>query len=48
MLLLGDHFAVTTFAQQVAATGAHLLIRCKDRRGFTTVHVLPDGTRLAR
>lgn len=49
MLLLGDrNFAVTTFAQQVAATGAHLLIRCKDRRRFTTVDVLPDGTRLAR
>lgn len=49
MLVLGDrNFAVQAFGEQIAGTGACLLLRCKNDRRFDTVRVLPDGTELAR
>lgn len=49
MLLLGDrNFAATALLEQFAATGADLLIRCKNTRRFSTVARLSDGTRIVR
>jgi hypothetical protein len=48
MLLLADrNFAVRDLARQIAATGADLLIRCKDGRKLPSVGRLPDGSYLA-
>lgn len=48
MVLLGDrNFAAAALLEQLAATGAHLLIRCKDNRRLTILAHLPDGTTIA-
>lgn len=48
MVLLGDrNFAAVALIEQFAATGADLLIRCKNDRRFATLAHLPDGTRIA-
>jgi hypothetical protein len=48
MLLLADrNFAVANLATQVTATGASLLIRCKDSRKLPLVDRLPDGSWLS-
>ncbi|MFI5842746.1 IS4 family transposase [Catenuloplanes sp. NPDC051500] len=48
MLLLADrNFAVKNLAEQVAATGAELLIRCKNNRHLPAVRHCPDGSWLA-
>lgn len=45
MVLLGDrNFAAAALIEQFAATGADLLIRCKDKRRFALVNRLGDGT----
>ncbi|MFT3871872.1 MAG: IS4 family transposase [Nocardioides sp.] len=47
-VLLGDrNFAAAALIEQFAATGADLLIRCKDNRRFALVDRLGDGTRIA-
>lgn len=49
MVLLGDrNFAATALLEQFAATGADLLIRCKNTRQFPTLALLGDGTRIVR
>lgn len=48
MVLLGDrNFAAAALIEQFAATGADLLIRCKDNRRFQILTHLPDGTSIA-
>jgi hypothetical protein len=48
MLLLADrNFAARDLAGQIAATGADLLIRCKDDRKLPPVGHCPDGSWLA-
>lgn len=48
MVLLADrNFAATALITQFAATGADLLIRCKNNRRFTITGHLDDGTALA-
>jgi hypothetical protein len=48
MLLLADrNFAARDLAGQIAATGADLLIRCKDDRRLPPVGHCPDGSWLA-
>ena len=47
MVLLGDrNFAATALLERFAATGADLLIRCKDNRRFQVLAHLGDGTRI--
>lgn len=49
MVLLGDrNFAATALLEQFAATGADLLIRCKNTRRFPTLVLLSDGTRIVQ
>jgi hypothetical protein len=49
MLLLADrNFAVTSLFSQIAATGADLLIRCKNGRNLPPLRCLPDGSWLTR
>jgi Insertion element 4 transposase N-terminal/Transposase DDE domain len=49
MLLLADrNFAVTSLFSQIAATGADLLIRCKNGRQLPPIRCLPDGSWLTR
>jgi hypothetical protein len=49
MLLLADrNFAVCDLAEQIHATGADLLIRCKANRNLPTIRRCPDGSRLTR
>ncbi|WP_327086368.1 IS4 family transposase [Nonomuraea sp. NBC_01738] len=49
MLLLGDrNFAATDLLNQVAATGADLLLRCKSGRNLPAVARCRDGSILAR
>ncbi|MFI7108085.1 IS4 family transposase [Nonomuraea sp. NPDC050227] len=49
MLLLGDrNFAATDLLNQVAATGADLLVRCKSGRNLPAVARCRDGSILAR
>jgi hypothetical protein len=49
MLLLADrNFAVADLVNGIAATGADLLIRCKNGRPLPDLAVLPDGSRLSR
>lgn len=48
MLLLADrNFAARELAAQIAATGAELLIRCRDDRKLPAVGHCPDGSWLA-
>ena len=48
MVLLGDrNFASAALMEQIADTGAHLLIRCKNGRRFQAVEHLADGTMIA-
>jgi Insertion element 4 transposase N-terminal/Transposase DDE domain len=48
MLLLADrNFAVCDLVEQIYATGADLLIRCKNNRRFPTIGRYRDGSRLA-
>lgn len=48
MLLLADrNFAVTDLINQVASTGAHVLIRCKDSRHLPPIQHCGDGSWLA-
>lgn len=48
MVLLGDrNFASAALIEQIAATGAHLLIRCKTGRRFQATERLADGTVIA-
>jgi Insertion element 4 transposase N-terminal/Transposase DDE domain len=48
MLVLADrNFAARDLAGQIAATGADLLIRCKDGRKLPAVRRCPDGSWLA-
>ena len=48
MVLLGDrNFAATALIEQVAATGAHVLIRAKNGRRFHVTEHLADGTSMA-
>jgi Insertion element 4 transposase N-terminal/Transposase DDE domain len=48
MLLLADrNFAVSDLIGQLAGTGAHLLIRCKDSRRLPAIGHCPDGSWLA-
>jgi transposase IS4-like protein/DDE family transposase len=48
MLLLADrNFAVCDLVEQIHATGADLLIRCKNNRKLPTVGRYRDGSRLA-
>lgn len=48
MVLLGDrNFAAAALIEKLAATGADLLIRCKDNRRFTITARLEDGTAIA-
>ena len=48
MLLLADrNFAVCDLVEQIHATGADLLIRCKNNRKFPAIGRYPDGSRLA-
>ena len=47
MIPLGDrNFAATALLEQFAATGADLLIRCKNDRRFQVLSHLGDGTRI--
>ncbi len=47
MLLLGDrNFAAAALIEQFAATGADLLIRCKNARRFEVLERLDDGTQI--
>lgn len=49
MLLLADrNFAVAGLFPQIAATGAELLIRCKNGRRLPAIRCLPDGSWLTR
>lgn len=49
MLLLADrNFAVTALIEQIGATGADLLIRCKNNRTLPPIRHLPDRSWLAR
>lgn len=49
MLLLADrNFAVAALIEQIAASGAQLLVRCKANRVLPPVERLDDGTYLAR
>lgn len=49
MLLLADrNFAVAALIEQINATGADLLIRCKNGRRLPSIRALPDGSHLAR
>lgn len=49
MLLLGDrNFAVAGLVAGIAATGAQLLIRCKNGRVLPDLGALPDGSMLSR
>jgi hypothetical protein len=49
MLLLADrNFAVKHLAEQLHATGADLLIRCKANRNLPTIRRCPDGSWLTR
>lgn len=49
MVLLGDrNFAATALLERFAATGADLLIRCKENRRFEVLERLGDGTQIAR
>lgn len=49
MLLLADrNFAVTDLITSIHASGADLLIRCKDNRKLPLVSHLPDGSWLTR
>ncbi|MFJ6574320.1 IS4 family transposase [Streptomyces sp. NPDC091292] len=49
MLLLGDrNFAAADLLNRLAATGAHLLVRCKSGRKLPAVARLRDGSFLAR
>jgi len=48
MLLLADrNFAVRDLAEQIHATGADLLLRCKTSRHLPTIRRYRDGSRLA-
>lgn len=48
MVLLGDrNFASAALIEQIAGTGAQLLIRCKNDRRLNVVERLSDGTRIA-
>ncbi len=48
MVLLADrNFASAVLIQQIAGTGAHLLIRCKNGRRFPVIQPLSDGTWIA-
>ena len=48
MVLLADrNFASAALIQQIADTGAHLLIRCKNGRRFPVIRPLGDGTWIA-
>jgi len=45
MVLLGDrNFAVRDLVTAIAATGADLLIRCKNSRSMPRLTTLPDGS----
>lgn len=49
MLLLADrNFAARTLIEQINASGADLLIRCKDSRVLPRIGTLPDGSYLTR
>jgi hypothetical protein len=49
MVLLADrNFAVTALIEQIGATGADLLIRCKNNRALPPIGHLPDRSWLAR
>ena len=49
MLLLADrNFAVADLIGQIGATGAELLIRCKNGRALPSIRRLPDGSWLSR
>ena len=49
MLLLADrNFAARTVIEAIDASGADLLIRCKDSRGLPQIGVFPDGSYLTR
>lgn len=48
MVLLGDrNFASAALMEQIAGTGAHLLIRCKTARRLQVIEHLADGTSIA-
>jgi hypothetical protein len=48
MLLLADrNFAVRDLIGQLAGTGAHLLVRCKESRKLPPIRCLPDSSWLA-
>lgn len=49
MLLLADrNFAARTLIEQINASGADLLIRCKDARVLPRIGTFPDGSYLTR
>lgn len=49
MVLLADrNFAVAALIPQLAATGAQLLIRCKNHRKLPVLEPLPDGSFISR
>jgi hypothetical protein len=49
MLLLADrNYAAADLLATIAATGAHLLIRCKANRRLAMIRRLPDGSWLSR
>jgi hypothetical protein len=49
MLLLADrNFAARDLIEQIAATGAHLLVRCKNNRSLPVIGRCGDGSWLAR
>ncbi|MGB9307231.1 MAG: IS4 family transposase [Mycobacterium sp.] len=49
MLLLADrNFAARTLIEEINASGAHLLIRCKDSRVLPRIGTCPDGSYLTR
>ena len=47
MLLADRNFAVCDLVEQIHATGADLLIRCKTSRRLPTIGRYQDGSRLA-
>jgi hypothetical protein len=49
MLLLADrNFAARTLIEQIDASGADLVIRCKDSRALPQIAIFPDGSYLTR
>jgi len=49
MLLLADrNYAAADLLATIAATGAHLLVRCKGNRRLAMIRRLPDGSWLSR